>query len=282
MSKIQEALDKIKAAQEKSSQLEAADRASNISHIDNETAVDAKTYADRLVEEMHEPIELTPEDKAKKRIICSTMRDRKVFNSFRNLRTTVLQKTKVQSPIIMVTSCTNKGGGSFVSLNLPAAIAMDEAKTSLLIDCNLIDSSFSDLPISDKNNNIGLKNYLKDKSCHVKDIIYPMGVQRMRVIPSGNIDIPTEEFFTSSRLRNLFDEIKKRYEQRYIIVDAPPLTESADARILAQACDYVILVVPYGKATEEQVLANARAIGKEKLLGTVFNNEMRLPRLSWK
>ena len=169
-----------------------------------------------------------------------------------------------------------------MSLNLAAAIAMDETKTSLLVDCNLSDPDLSRLAVSDKPEAaIGLKDYLQNNNCSVKDIIYPTGIPRLRLIPTGLKNIPMAEYFTSLRLHRLFDEIKQRYTRRYIFVDAPPVSNDADARILAEVCDYVILVVPYGKVTEEQVLKAARAIGKEKLLGTVFNNEPRFPRLAW-
>jgi Mrp family chromosome partitioning ATPase len=83
----------------------------------------------------------------------------------------------------------------------------------------------------------------------------------------------TTEVFTSALMRDLFQDLKNRYSDRYIIVDAPPITKSADAEILSDFCDYVLLVVPYGKATESQILAAARAIDEKKLLGVVFNNE---------
>lgn len=282
MSKIQDALDKIKAER-----LHEADNVKNYNHFgepqpysDGVEADCPDTQVMKSISNMHQPEELKAREKAVLKIISAEMPDRKVFNAFRNLRTTVLEKVKGASPIIMVTSCIPNGGGSFVALNLAAAISMDEAKTSLLVDCNLNDPNFSGLPVA--NSPAGLKEYLKNEGAEVKDIIYPTGIARMRVIPAGTMGVSVGEFFTSLRMRRLFDEIKKRYKQRYIIVDAPSITDSADARILAQVCDYVVLVVPYNKVNQEQVLSSARAIGKEKLLGTVFNNVNRFPRMAWR
>lgn len=276
MSKIQDALDKIKANnQNVNKSIVNHDRDNFLRNNYNKNSSTPGTGSS--ISEMHQVEEFTDEQKANSRIITSKMNDRKVFNAFRELRTTVMEQTNKTSPVIMVTACNSDSGSSFVALNLAASIAMDETKTSLLIDCNFSDPSYSDL--TDSENKIGLKEYLHDTECLVEDIIFPTGIPRMRLIKSGDASMPMAEFFTSVRLHNLFDDIRKRYDRRYIIVDAPAIDENADARILAQVCDYVIVVVPYGKNSEKQILMTAKTIGKEKLLGTVLNNEPQMPWL---
>lgn len=276
MSKIQDALDKIKANKENVDGV-IIDQGRD-SYLRNNYNKSRSTVTPvNTISKMHQVDEFNDEQKAQARIICSRMKDRKVFNAFRELRTTVMEKTNKTSPVIMVTACNSDSGSSFVALNLAASIAMDESKTSLLIDCNFSDPNYSYL--TDSVNKIGLKEYLQDTECLVEDVIFPTGIPRMRLIKSGDANMPMSEFFTSVRLHNLFDDIRMRYDRRYIIVDAPAIDENADARILAQVCDYVILVVPYGKNSEKQVLNTARMIGKEKLLGTVLNNEPQLPWL---
>ena len=117
----------------------------------------------------------------------------------------------------------------------------------------------------------------------------------MRLIPSGARREISSEYFTSLKMRRLLEALKARYAERYVVLDAPAVTESADSRILAELADYVLLVVPYGKVSEAQILAAARAIGAQKLVGVVFNNEPRtlkpfhdlwpwagsLPGISW-
>lgn len=278
MSKIQDALDKIKASKQEAVDFSA--HSINTSAPGQQPGVGLSvTESISRIQDMKQPEEMPSAQKAKNKIIDNLMADRKAFNAFRDFRTTVLQRVHNTSPIIMVTSCIPGGGGSFVALNLATAIAMDETKTSMLIDCNMHDDSYTDLILSDVKT--GLKDYLRGDNCTIGDIIHPTGIPRMRAIPTGLLNIPMAEHFTSARLRQLFDDVKSRYDHRYIIVDAPPIAENADARILAQVCDYVVLVVPYGKITEDKVIATARAVGKDKLLGVVFNNQPRTPRFSW-
>lgn len=82
-------------------------------------------------------------------------------------------------------------------------------------------------------------------------------------------------------MKQLLESIKQRYRERYIILDAPPMTESADTQILAELCDYIVLVVPYGRVTESQMDVWAKAIGEKKLIGIIFNNEPVPPALRW-
>jgi protein-tyrosine kinase len=68
-------------------------------------------------------------------------------------------------------------------------------------------------------------------------------------------------------------EIKRRYLDRYIIVDSPSVGDfSADTRIIAELCDFVVLVVPYGKVTDSEIRASIEILGQHRIAGVVFNN----------
>ena len=108
-------------------------------------------------------------------------------------------------------------------------------------------------------------------------MIHPVGIERLRVIPSGGRREISAEYFTSVKMNQMLDSIKQRYRERYIILDAPPMTESADTQILAELCDYVVLVVPYGRTLDSQIDASVKTIGEKKLLGIIFNNEPAAP-----
>lgn len=82
-------------------------------------------------------------------------------------------------------------------------------------------------------------------------------------------------------IRRLARSFKQRYRERYILIDAPPMTASADTQILADLCDFVVLVVPYGRVTHAQVDSCIKAIGDKKLVGVVFNDEPAPPDLRW-
>jgi len=217
---------------------------------------------------------------AEHRIIYPEQAENATVRAFREIRTKILQKTRGANCTIMVTSVTGNGGCSFVAMNLGAAFAFDAGKTALLLDCNFRNPTLQNNLLPEKAR--GLTDYLEHPEMDVAEIVHAVGIERLRVIPSGGRREIPAEYFTSARMKELLDDIARRYAERFIILDAPPMTETADTRILAELCDYVVLVAPYGKVTETQISACAKALGDKKLLGVVLNNEPRPPRIEWR
>jgi protein-tyrosine kinase len=243
--------------------------------------VEHRAISSKMISRMRD---ITPIDKkflAQHRIIFPEMGKDDTVRAFREIRTKIIQKSQGKNCSIMVTSLLGGGGSSFVAMNLAAAFAFDGSKTALFIECNLRKPYLHKLFAGKKAVFHGLTDYLEHPDMDASEIIHPVGIARLRVIPSGNQREVPAEYFTSLKMKRLMDEIQQRYPERYIILDAPPMTESADAQILADLCDYVLLVVPYGKVTDSQIDASVKAIGEKKLFGVVFNNEPVLPPLRW-
>lgn len=285
MSKIEKALNKARSA----GALRVVSRSELSPEPPHQAAPAEKAIIPRLeqrvisssaISRMREKTLLDKNLLAQNRIIYPELGENATVRAFREIRTKILQKTQGANCTIMVTSVTGNGGCSFVALNLGAAFAFDAGKTALLMDCNFRNPSLQTLFTSEKSH--GLTDYLEHPEMDVSNIIHPVGIERLRVVPSGGRREIPAEYFTSARMKELLDNITRRYAERFIILDAPPMTETADMRILAELCDYALLVVPYGKVTESQISACAKAIGDKKLLGVVFNNEPRMPDIQWR
>ena len=217
---------------------------------------------------------------ARYNIIYPELSDDPTVQAFREIRTKILQKTMGRNAVIMVTGVGKGSGSTFVSINLSAAFAFDAGKTALMVDCNLRSPSLHKL--LPEGGAPGLTDYLENSDMDPANVIHSVGIERLRVIPAGgNREIPAE-YFTSIKMKRLLETVRQRYAERFVILDAPPMTESADTRILTELCDYVLLVVPYGKVTDSQIGDCIKAIDANKLLGVVFNDEPRVPLQSWK
>ncbi len=290
MSKIEKALNKARATgglsvvsphggqTEGDKQLTTTSSTMPVSASDIEQRVSASA----LIARMREIAPLDRNALTQNRLIHPEMGENGTVRAFREIRTKIIQKTQGRNCIIMVTSVTGEGGSSFVALNLSAAFAFDAGKTALLMDCNFRNPFLHKLFATRNEPFHGLTDYLENTDMDIADIIHPVGIERLRVVPSGGRREIPAEYFTSIKMKRLLDNIRQRYRERYIILDAPPMTESADTQIIADLCDYVLLVVPYGKVTDAQVDACAKAIGEKKLLGVVFNNELVPPDLGWR
>ncbi|MBL4866728.1 MAG: hypothetical protein JKY67_10180 [Pseudomonadales bacterium] len=225
--------------------------------------------ASKQIASMAEPTKLTPEELDAKKIIYPEMADHSVIDSFRELRTKLTQLARGENQITMITSVCPRGGSTHVALNLAAAFSLDESKTSLLIDCNLRNPGLHDRLYLDPE--YGLTDFLEKEVVGIDSIIYATGIHRLRLIPVGRRREAASEFFTSLRMKAFLDVLKRRYPDRHIFVDAPPVGSSADARILSHLCDRSILVVPYGRVLESQVFSAVDALGEDKLAGVILN-----------
>lgn len=237
--------------------------------------VEAKNSVDDAVVSRHQISKMTMSDvftskeMAEKRLIHSKMEDTNTLNTFRDLRTKLLSITGKSNFVTLVTSVVPHAGSSMVAANLGCAFALDQGKTSLLVDANIHSPALTEL--LEIGSGMGLIDYLESMDLDLNKVIHKTGIPRLRLLPGGNTRENTSEYFTSFRMRHLIEEVISRYEDRYPIIDAPCILKSADTRILAQLCTQVILVVPYGMCSENDIKKAARAIGKDKLAGIVLN-----------
>ncbi len=194
----------------------------------------------------------------------------KILNVFRELRTQVFERAQGRNFVCLVTSVIPGGGATYAASNLAAAIALDRAKTSVLVDTNVYAPATAPLLSADAN--LGLTEFLSEPDMGIEFVLYASGIKRMRIVPSGKNMGGATEKFSSNKMRAFFSELKARYADRYILVDGPSVGEfPADVRILAELCDFVVLVVPYGKVTDAQIRSSIETIGEQRVAGVIFN-----------
>lgn len=222
------------------------------------------------IKAMNEGFILSDAELQAKGIIYPRMEDVRLLNIYRNLRTKLLSAASGNNFTTLVTSVNNDAETALIAANLAASFAFDEGKTALLVEGNLHRPSLDQLFNLDSEA-AGLVDYLEAEDRSVSEVIHETGISRLRFIPAGNVGGNSAEYFTSERMREAIAEIVQRYPDRYPIIEAPSVSDSADARILLDLCDQVILVVSYGKSTEQDIRTAAEIIGSEKLVGVVLD-----------
>ena len=278
MSKVEKALQKARAMDELAQPIPSTASAAAQEKPLAVAHGDLAAYTAQIPR-MSQKFQLERSDLGEAKIIYQEMEDARVVESFRHMRTHILQNAGPSNCVVLVTSVVPDGGASCVALNLAAAFAFDESKTALLIDCRLRDPKQDRLVGADIH--YGLTDYLEAEDVGVPQIIHEGGLPRFRLIPAGRRSDSGTEHLNSRRMRDLINHLKERYPDRYIILDAASPLESADAAVLAELADFVLLVVPYGKATESQIWGAAKSIDEQKFLGVVFNDEPQPRRVIW-
>lgn len=232
--------------------------------------VESNKQADADINRMGEVDRFSPTELERLKIVNGSMGNVRILNTFRELRTQLLKINDKKNFVCMVSSINHGGGASYVAKNLAAVFALDKSKTSLLIDANLYAPSLDELIIGEAST--GITDYLSNSTLNIKDVVYATGVPRLRVVPIGEHSEGAAEYFSSDKMSHFIEEIRSRYPDRYIFIDAPPVVDSSEARILTEVSDMVLLVVPHAKATKEQIETAIQAVDKEKLVGLVYNN----------
>lgn len=228
------------------------------------------TSSKRSISNMEQSSKYTSEELDQRRLVHSNMKDKKLLNHYRNLRTRLLTKSSKENFVTLVTSVIPDVDTSYVSANLAATFALDESKTAMLVEANISNPVLNS--IFDLSSGQGLIDFLEDDENNSEMFLQKTGVPRLRLVPSGNPRENATEYFTSDKMQAFVNELVSRYPDRFPIINAPSISNSADARILLDLCDQVILVVPYGDCSEEDILKASITIGSEKLSGLVLNN----------
>jgi len=213
---------------------------------------------------------LTTRQMEERRLIHRQESGRRHADAFRELRTRLLALAGDRSAVILVAPVRAGCGGSYVARNLAAAFAFDETKQALLIDCDATHPAQAEAlqVVSERG---GLIDYLENDAMSLEDVVYPTGVPRLRLIPSGRIrEIPGESF-SSLRMRALIDSLRAHQGNRHLILDGSPVQGSPDARILSDLVDLVVLVVGYGQVDNDAIDKAVASFPPEKFAGVVFN-----------
>lgn len=222
------------------------------------------------IKAMSESFLLSDEQLEAKGIIHPRMEDVRLLNIYRNLRTKLLSAGTGSNFTTLVTAVTEEAETALIGANLAASFAFDEGKTALLVEGNLHRPSLDRLFELDEAAP-GLVDYLEGEDRPIADVIHATGIPRLRFVPAGRLSGSAGEYFSSEKMHEAIAEIVQRYPDRYPIIAAPSVADSADARILLDLCDQVILVVPYGKCTEQDIRSAAEIIGSSKLAGVVLD-----------
>lgn len=232
--------------------------------------MDGQTAAGRAVARRDNGHALAPRLLEERRLIHPDMEDVQQVDTFRELRTRLLLPMAGQHQVTVVTGVGPRCGTTFVAKNLATAIAFEEGRSALLIDCNLRHPSLArDFHVDGDGG--GLIEFLEKPAIGLQSVIHPTGVPRLGVIPAGT-QARSGEFFSTFRMRALVDMLRTRHPERFLVIDAPPAVGSPDARILAELADAVLLVAGEGQHRADTIADAAKRFPPSKLAGVVFNH----------
>jgi exopolysaccharide/PEP-CTERM locus tyrosine autokinase len=143
--------------------------------------------------------------------------------------------------LIMVTSALPGEGKSFTAVNLAMSIAMELDRTVLLVDADVARPSLPRvLGLPEQK---GLMDVLQDKSLKLSDVLLRSNIDKLTILTAGTQDAHATELLASEVMGRLLNEMARRYPDRVIIFDSPPLLMTTEARVLATRLGQIVFVV---------------------------------------
>jgi capsular exopolysaccharide synthesis family protein len=169
----------------------------------------------------------------------------------------------------MVTSAIEGEGKTFVAANLAAGIAHDLHFHALLVDCDLHNSSLSHW--FGVQNGHGLSDYLVGRG-QLSELLMKTEMEKLCILTGGSAQAKPAELIGSKKMEALIQELKSRYNDRYIILDATPLLSTTEPEVLARLVDGILIVVRAGVTPRETVKQAIASLDPKKILGFVLND----------
>ena len=190
-------------------------------------------------------------------------------NYYKVLRTQLRQMgQKKDWNTVMVTSASPNEGKTVTAINLAATFAREYNHTVLLVDADLRMQMVHRYLGYDSQ--LGLLDYLEDKAA-MNDIITWPGIEKFTIISGDRVVEDSSELIGSPRMHALMDELKNRYDDRYVIFDAPPILDVADALAFAPLVDCILVVVGAGITGKQNLKEALALLPQEKIAGFVLN-----------
>jgi capsular exopolysaccharide synthesis family protein len=210
-------------------------------------------------------------------LITSSRRSSPMADAFRATLTSILYSGENgDRPRIIVITSTNSGEGkTTVACNLALALAEIGPsvlmKSVLLIDGDLRRPRLHE--IFGVPNRWGLADLLEGKTppngC--EGMVYKTGYRNLNLLPSGSTTVNVAALLHSPRAVAFLNRMREEFHT--VIIDAPPMLNMPDARVLGRLADGVVLVVRSAQTMRDAAVAANQRLAEDgtRVLGTILN-----------
>jgi protein-tyrosine kinase len=218
---------------------------------------------------IHTKIQRVSETTLRRNRLEAFFDDSPVAEYYRVLKTQILQLTRDKGlNTLLVTSASGNEGKSLTAANLAISLAKELQHTVLLIDADLKRPSLHQL--FDVNPPGSISDAFNGNNRLAGRLVNP-GINKLTMLLNNQSFSNSAEIMGSPAMRELIDEMKHRYADRYILFDGPPVLGGADSLILSRYVDGVIMVTAHNETQGEDLYKAMELLKDVNVLGTVLN-----------
>jgi exopolysaccharide/PEP-CTERM locus tyrosine autokinase len=172
--------------------------------------------------------------------------------------------------MVLVTSSKPGEGKTFTAINLGMSIASEHDVQVLVIDSDIRRMGLS--YTLGLNNYKGLMDVLQDAELSLSDVILRTNVPHLSILPGGQAMGAATEILASQKMKAVIDDITRRYANRFIIIDSPPILASSEPGVLASYVGKVVMVVQANATTKGAIAQSLSLIDVCPNVNFVLNN----------
>jgi exopolysaccharide/PEP-CTERM locus tyrosine autokinase len=120
-------------------------------------------------------------------------------------------------------------------------------------------------------NEAGLMDILLDDKLDLADVMLKTNIDSLSFLPAGRSHRHATELLASQSMSRLLDEIARRYPDRIVIFDSPPVLLTTESRVLASQMGQIVMVVEAQKTTQHAVKSVLRQLGSSANVNLLYN-----------
>ena len=180
-----------------------------------------------------------------------------------------LSKSLNNSNIIMVTSSRPGEGKTFTAINLALSIALEQDKTVLLVDADVLRPNV--MRTLELKNKDGLMEYLLGEKADISEVMSKTNLNNLRIISAGRSHHLSTELLASEKMFLAVEEFANRYTDRVVIVDTPPLLGINESAILANLAGQALVVTVEAKTKLVDIENAVKQLNPDMAIGFVVN-----------
>ncbi|MCF2150598.1 polysaccharide biosynthesis tyrosine autokinase [Desmonostoc muscorum LEGE 12446] len=167
---------------------------------------------------------------------------------------------------LMLTSALPGEGKTTLVLGLVAS-AIRMHRRVLVIDANLQNPNLH--KVLELSNDWGLSLLLVDETTtNFQDYIQPIH-PFIDILTAGPVPEDRVKLLSSQRMKELIELFEENYD--LVLIDAPSILATVDARIIASFCNAIVMVERMGKVKRTQLIQAIEILSKLNLIGIIAN-----------
>ena len=200
----------------------------------------------------------------------------RIKEEFRVIKRSVLQHAfqpgahrGLPGNLVMVSSARPGEGKTFTAINLAISIALERDYTVLLIDTDFARPRILD--VLGLSADRGMVEVLEDPAIDLAEVLIRTNIDRLTILPAGRSHSLSTELLASQRMKDMVADIARRYHDRIVIFDAPPILSTSEPCALAMHVGQVVFVVDAGKTPKTAMREALDMMDTEARVGVVLN-----------